>query len=85
MLGELNARLQEQYVSVTFTDALAEYVLDQAYSPEFGARPLKRFIQDNIETILATKLIAGEISTEKKYVMDVANNEIVLREVNLSA
>ena len=85
MLGELKERLAEQYLSVSFSDKLADYILDQAYSPEFGARPLKRFIQDRVETLLANHIVAGELSPEKKYLVDVAGEDILLREVSLRA
>ena len=71
MLGELSARLEERYYSVTFAPGVIDYVLEESYSPEYGARPIKRFIQDKIETFLAEKIIRGEISTKAKYVLEV--------------
>ena len=71
MLGELSARLEERYYSVSFAPEVIDYVLEESYSPEYGARPIKRFIQDKIETFLAEKIIRGEISTKAKYVLEV--------------
>ena len=71
MLGELSARLEERYYSVSFAPGVIDYVLEESYSPEYGARPIKRFIQDKIETFLAEKIIRGEISTKAKYVLEV--------------
>ena len=71
MLGELLARLEERYYSVSFAPGVIDYVLEESYSPEYGARPIKRFIQDKIETFLAEKIIRGEISTKAKYVLEV--------------
>ena len=71
MLGELSARLEERYYSVSFAPEVIDYVLEGSYSPEYGARPIKRFIQDKIETFLAEKIIRGEISTKAKYVLEV--------------
>ena len=78
MLRELKSRLEEQYYSIGWTPAVVDYILDQSYSPEFGARPIKRYIQDKVETLLAEKIIKGEFSTEKKYLLDSKNNEIIV-------
>ncbi len=82
MLNELEKRLQEQYVSVSFTPKVEDYVLHNAYSAEFGARPLKRFIQDKIETFLANKIVAGSLDTESKYTLDLDGEELLLRKDN---
>ena len=76
MLKELSERLKDQYYSVSFTDKLKHYVLDSAYSSEFGARPLKRFIQDEVETALATAIIDGRLSTKEKYLVDYSSGKI---------
>ncbi len=69
MLEELSKRLRERYFSVEFASSLVDYILEAAYTPKYGARPLKRFISDKIETFLATKIVAGELSTERKYTL----------------
>lgn len=80
MLNNLNDRLKEQYFSFEFTDALKHYILDSAYSFTYGARPIKRFIQNNVETILASRIIEGKVDTKHKYVVDYQNNEVVIKE-----
>ena len=67
MLDELSSRLKEQYYSVSFDESIVKYVLDSAFDAQFGARPLKRFIQDQIETYLASKIVEGNLSTKKSY------------------
>ena len=79
MLKELSERLKDQYYSVSFTDKLKRYVLDSAYSSEFGARPLKRFIQDEVETALATAIIDGRLSTKEKYLVDYSSGKITIQ------
>ena len=74
MLKELSSRLENQYYSISFTQELKNYILDSAYDEEFGARPLKRFIQDNIETYLATKIVGGEINTKDKYILSASTD-----------
>ncbi len=79
MLNELKGRLENQFYSVEFTDNLRQYILDSSYTPNFGARPIKRFIQDKVETSLASAIIKGEIDTKNKYTVDVDNNQIVIK------
>ena len=70
MLNDLKARLLNEYYVVDFTKNVKDYVLDSAYSKEFGARPLKRFIQHNIETVIAKMIIDEKISPSRKYIVD---------------
>ena len=79
MLNELSDRLKEQYLFVSFSEAAKEKVLQEAYTPEFGARPLKRYIQDNIETMLAKQIVEGNLSAKILYVLDVVDNAFALR------
>ena len=78
MLSELGKRLTERYYTVDFDESLVDYVLDAAYTPKYGARPLKRFISDKIETFLAAKIVEGSLSTEKKYVLSFDKKEGLL-------
>lgn len=79
MLRELSIRLAENYYSVEFSDALKDFILDEAYSPEFGARPIKRYIQDRVETALADLIVRGSLSTKATYLctLDKENNIVV--------
>lgn len=80
MLNDLKTRLLSEYYVVDFTDSVKKYVLDNAYSPEFGARPLKRFIQHNIETVLARKIIEQSLKTNHKYIVEYdAKDGIVIK------
>ena len=78
MLNQLNERLKESYFSFDFSDSLKKYILDSAYSPTYGARPIKRFIQNEIETRIATKIIAQEVDTSSKYLVDYKDKQIVI-------
>ena len=80
MLNDLKSRLLNEYYVVDFKDSIKDYVLENAFSPEFGARPLKRYIQHNIETELAKRIISGELKTGKKYIVDYNNeNGLVIK------
>ncbi len=78
LLRNLDERLIAQGINITFTDSLKKYILDEAYDPEYGARPVKRFIQKYIETYVATKIIKGEIKPDIPYVLDALNKELRL-------
>ncbi len=71
-------RLLSQNIDILFTDALKKYVLDQSFDEEFGARPVKRYIQKHIETFIASKILSSEIVPGISYVLDACNQEIRL-------
>lgn len=76
MLNDLKVRLESEYYKISFSKEVSSYILDNAYSFDFGARPLKRFIQHNIETVLANKIISQEIMPNKRYIVKIINNNI---------
>ncbi len=76
LLNELIERLLSQNIYLTFTENVKHYILNEAYNIEYGARPLKRYVQKNIETVIATKIIRNEIEPKKAYIVDVNNNTI---------
>ena len=78
MLNELKERLSENKIQVEFTSSLKQHIIDSAFSYEYGARPIKRFISKNIETLLASKIIAEEIIPLNNYIIDYKNDNIVL-------
>jgi len=73
MLQQLEQHLEKQGIMVSFTEAIETYILEQAFSKEYGARPLKRFIQKEIETFIAKALIQGKISPKVPVTLDVKN------------
>lgn len=74
MLSELSTQLKNNYISLEFSTPLKQHILESAYSDEFGARPIKRFIQRDIETAIAKAILENEISTKLKYEMDYVEN-----------
>ena len=83
-LATLKARLAERRIELTLTDAAREHIIRVGYDPAFGARPLKRAIQKELETRLARKLVGGEIRDGQKVVADVSGGEIVLEVESLA-
>ena len=78
MLNDLKIRLLNEYYVIDFTKNVKDYVLDSAYSKEFGARPLKRFIQHNIETVIAKMIIDEKISPSRKYIVDYSTSDGII-------
>jgi ATP-dependent Clp protease ATP-binding subunit ClpB len=70
----LKKRLAQEGYEVEFSDRLKDYVLDSSFSFEYGARPLKRFIQKVIETEIAKEILRGQIETQYKYLFTWENN-----------
>ena len=76
LLHNFDIRLLQENINITFTDNLKQYILDNSFDVQFGARPIKRFITKVIETFVATKIIKGEIKPNINYVLDVSGNEL---------
>ena len=79
LLNNLVARLKEQYISVEFTNNVKNWIVDNSFSLEYGARPLKRFIQKEIETNIAKAIISGKIDNSRKFIIDIDNNTLVIK------
>ena len=79
MLKELADRLEENKIQIEFTNSLKQYIINSSFSYEYGARPIKRFISKNIETLLASKIISEEIVPLNKYIIDYENDNIIIK------
>jgi ATP-dependent Clp protease ATP-binding subunit ClpB len=79
LLRNLQARLKDEYISVEFTNNVKDYVIKESFSMEYGARPVKRYIQRVIETMLAKAIVSGQIDEKRKYIVDVENNQLVIK------
>jgi ATP-dependent Clp protease ATP-binding subunit ClpB len=78
LLVDLNKRLADRRVTVKLDKTAHEWVAEKGYDPVFGARPLKRFLQRNVETKLARALISGEIAEDSTITFTVKNDELTL-------
>ena len=78
-LKGLQSMLKNQNIDLEFTPFAVEYLVDQGFDPQFGARPLKRVIQKEIINLLSKKIIAGDIDKDKKVIVDVFDGMVVLR------
>ena len=71
MLRSLNERLKDRQLQVTLTPEAMERVIDQGFDPVYGARPLKRFLQSRVETLIARRIIAADVQPGQTLVVDV--------------
>ena len=69
-LASLSERLSEKRISVELTDKAKAYIIEKAYDPIYGARPLKRFIGANVETLIAKLIIAEDIAPDSEIIID---------------
>ncbi len=79
-LAELSERLAQKNLTMEMTDAAKEYVIEEGYDPNYGARPLKRFLQSHVETLLAREIIAGDPAPGTKMIVDVVDGRLTVRE-----
>ncbi len=71
-------RLKEKEINITLNDKAKELIIAKAFDPVYGARPIKRYIQKNIETLIAKAIIKDEIESGIKAVIDVKGDELFL-------
>ena len=79
MLDALNARLADRQLRVELTDAALTHVIEQGFDPVYGARPLKRYLQSRVETLIARKIIAADVQPGDTLTVDVTGNTLIVR------
>ena len=79
LIADLNKRLKDKQVCVKLSDEAKQFIIDSAYDPTYGARPLKRFIQSKIETLLARAIIGGNVEPETTLEIDCENSALVIK------
>ena len=77
-IDKLNQRLADQQIVCRLTDAAKTFIVDEAYDPEFGARPLRRYVQHTVETMLSKKLLEGSITTGSTVTVDCVDGQLSL-------
>ena len=78
-IDALNRRLADKQITCRLTEAAKQYIIDAAYDPQFGARPLRRYVQHTVETLLARRLLEGSILPGQTLAVDVENGELAIR------
>ena len=78
-IAKLNNRLADQQITCVLTDAAKTFIVDEAYDPEFGARPLRRYVQHTVETMLSKKLLEGAVTTGSTVTVDCVDGQLEIR------
>ena len=78
MVAELNRRLGDKQLTVSLTERAKDHVIDSAYDPIYGARPLRRYLQHTVETLISRKIISGEVEPGDTLVVDCAGDELTV-------
>lgn len=78
IIKEIEDRLNNQNIKLELTKKARDFIIDQSYNELYGARPIKRYVTRNLETLLATNLIEGNIKPNDKVIIDIHNNQLVL-------
>ena len=78
-IAALNRRLADKQLRCELTQAAKQFIIDAAYDPQFGARPLRRYVQHTVETLLAKKILEGSVQPGSTITVDTENGELVLR------
>ena len=79
LLNALNKRLEDRKITVVFTNSAKKWIGEKGYDPTYGARPLKRFLQKQVETQLARALVAGEVEEESEVAFSVKDDELLMK------
>ena len=82
LVKDINRRIEDKEISLTVTDKALDYIVEKAYDPVYGARPLKRYLQKNVETLLAKKMLADEVAVGDVLSLDVENDVLVIRKAD---
>ena len=77
LMADLNKRLVDKEITVELTDTAKQFITDNGYDPVYGARPLKRYLQKNVETLVARMILAGSVSTQSAIVIDYDGTALV--------
>lgn len=76
LINDLNKRLSDKELSIELTDVAKEYIVTNGYDPIYGARPLKRYLQKNVETLAAKLILSDGVRAEDTILIDVANDQL---------
>jgi len=79
MLNDLNERLAERELSLKITDAAKTYIMEHGYDPVYGARPLKRYLQKHVDTLVARKMLEGSVGAGDTLTVDVESDKLIVQ------
>ena len=79
LVDDLNKKIKHQRISISLTEKAKEFIVENGYDHNYGARPLKRYLSKNLETLLAKKLISGDVISGDNLTIDASNDELVIK------
>lgn len=79
LVADVNKRLADREISIFLTDDAKKYVVDGGYDPNYGARPLKRFLQKHVDTLAAKLMLQGDVGAQDMIIIDVEDGKLVAR------
>ena len=79
LVADLNKRIADKEIRLELSDAAKNYVIDSGYDPIYGARPLKRYLQKNVETLVAREILSNNLHQGDKIILDYDGNELYIR------
>lgn len=81
LLDDLNKKLSNQKINISLTDNAKKHIVENGYDYNYGARPLKRYLVKNIETLLAKSIIEGNVIMGDNLIIDASNNKLEIRKI----
>ena len=79
MVSDINRRLEDKQLTVELTPAAKDFIIDAAYDPIYGARPLRRYLQHTVETLISRKIIADQVESGQRLTVDVENGQLLVK------
>ena len=79
MIADLQKRLNDKQIKLVVSDEAKEFIVENGFDSNFGARPLKRFIKNNVETLVAKEIIGGKLEANDTVRIVVENNELICK------
>lgn len=76
LIADVNKRLADKEISISLTEAAKNYVVEGGYDPTYGARPLKRYLQKNVETLAARLMLEGNVGAQDRITIDTADGKL---------
>ena len=76
IISDLENRLKSNKLTLSLSEKAKKFIIDNSYEPAYGARPIKRFVTEKLETLIAKKIIAGELKNNTEIKIDVVNNNL---------
>ena len=79
IINEVQERLSDKKIKIILTDTAKKYIIDHSYDERYGARPIKRYVSRNVETMLANAIITDKVKFNSEVIIDVENDQLVLK------